>query len=145
MQEFFKSSNPMELMSVMNGDMSQLSKILGNTDLLGILKTVFNSYFESSPYGPLIQQYGNMLLESEQGKVMMEGGKDLFSSIAESNSGQRLLKLAPQLLTSRDMQTVMEVLGKEVEYNWRLFFSQLLNSSYKKDFVDKISEASVKV
>ena len=94
--------------------------------------------------------------------------------MAESESGQRMLKLAPQLLASKDMNNVMEVrdwswsilsqylyligqyhhntylwlfqvLGKEVEYNWRLFFTYLLNSGYKNEFILKISEASVKV
>ena len=85
MQEFFKSSNPMELMSIMNGDMSKLSKVLGNTDLLGILQTVISSYFESSPYGPLISQYGNMFLQSEQGKIVMETGKDVSRILNQSS------------------------------------------------------------
>ena len=61
----FQNKNPAELMSVMNGDVSAISSLLGGTDLLGILKTVVNSYFASSPYGPIIQQYATMFLESE--------------------------------------------------------------------------------
>ena len=38
-----------------------------------------------------------------------------------------------------------QILGKEVEYNWRLFFTKLVNSNYKDEFVNKISEASVRV
>ena len=32
-----------------------------------------------------------------------------------------------------------------MEYNWRLFFTKLVNSNYKDEFVNKISEASVRV
>ena len=51
-----QNKNPGELLSLMNGDLSSLSNILGSTDLLGIMKTVIDSYFSSSPYGPIIQQ-----------------------------------------------------------------------------------------
>merc|ERR1712045_221033 len=107
LQEFFKNKNPAELMSVMNGDVSAISNLLGGTDLLGILKTVIDSYFSSSPYGPIIQQYAGKFLESDQGRELMEGAKELMAGVAESNSGQRLLRLAPQLMGLKDMQSLM--------------------------------------
>jgi len=145
LKEFFKNKNPAELLSLMNGDLSALSNILGSTDLLGILKTVIDSFFSSSPYGPIIQQYAGKFLESDQGRELLEGAKEMMAGLAESTSGQRLLRLAPQLMGVRDMQSLMEILGKEVEYNWRLFFTKLVNSNYKDEFVIKISEASVRV
>lgn len=98
----------------MNGDLSSLSNILGSTDLLGILKTVIDSYFSSSPYGPIIQQYAGKFLESDQGRELLEGGKELLAGLAESTSGQRLLKLAPQLMGVRDIQSLMEVCQSSV-------------------------------
>jgi len=145
LQEFFKNKNPAELLSLMNGDLSALSNILGSTDLLGILKTVIDSFFSSSPYGPIIQQYAGKFLESEQGRELIEGAKEMMAGLAESTSGQRMLKLAPQLMGVKDMQSLMEILGKEVEYNWRLFFTKLVNSNYKDEFVIQISDASVRV
>jgi len=144
LQEFFKNKNPAEMLSLMNGDVSALANILGNTDLLKIVQTIINSYVSGSPYGPIIQQYVTMFLESEQGEMMVSTMKELLASVATSESGQRMLRLAPQLMGAKSMQSMMEILGKEVEYNWRLFFSQLLNSSYKKDFINKIAEISVK-
>ena len=108
----FQNKNPAELMSVMNGDVSAISNLLGGTDLLGILKTVVNSYFSSSPYGPIIQQYATMFLESEQGRDMMDSGSDFMASVAKSESGRRVLALAPQLLAAKDTQTMMEVSTK---------------------------------
>jgi len=145
LQEFFKNKNPAELMSVMNGDVSAISNLLGGTDLLGILKTVVNSYFSSSPYGPIIQQYATMFLESEQGRDMMDSGSDFMASVAASESGRRVLALAPQLLAAKDTQTMMEILGKEVEYNWRLFFTKIVHSNYKDEFVNTLAEAAVRV
>jgi len=144
MQEVLKNKNPMELMSLMNGDMSMLSNVLGSMDLIGILQKMMETYFATSPYGPIIKQYMNMFLESEQGKSVIENLKLFMGTIAESNSGQRILKLAPQLMAVKDIQSLMEILGKEVEYNWRLFFNQILNSSYKQEFIQKISGAAVR-
>merc|ERR1711971_478055 len=86
LQEFFKNKNPAELLSLMNGDLSALSNILGSTDLLGILKTVIDSFFSSSPYGPIIQQYAGKFLESEQGRELIEGAKEMMAGLAESTS-----------------------------------------------------------
>jgi len=144
LQEFFKNKNPLEMMSLMNGDVSALANILADTDLLKIVQTIINSYISGSPYGPIIQQYITKFLESDQGETMMSGMKEFVAAVATSESGQRMLKLAPQLMAAKNMQSMMEILGKEVEYNWRLFFSQLLNSSYKKDFINAIAEMSVK-
>ena len=104
-----QNKNPAELLSLMNGDLSALSNILGSTDLLGILKTVIDSFFSSSPYGPIIQQYAGKFLESDQGRELMEGAKEMMGGLAESTSGQRMLKLAPQLMGVKDMQSLMEV------------------------------------
>jgi len=144
MQEVLKNKNPMELMSLMNGDMSMLSNILGSMDLISILQRMMETYFATSPYGPIVKQYMTMFLESEQGKSMIENLKLFMGTIAESNSGQRILKLAPQLMAVKDVQSLMEILGKEVEYNWRLFFNQILNSSYKQEFIQKVSGAAVR-
>lgn len=100
----------------MNGDLSALSNILGSTDLLGILKTVIDSFFSSSPYGPIIQQYAGKFLESDQGRELLEGAKEMMAGLAESTSGQRLLRLAPQLMGVRDMQSLMEV---RIIFSWK--------------------------
>ena len=53
-------------MSLMNGDMSMLSNILGSMDLISILQRMMETYFATSPYGPIVKQYMTMFLESEQ-------------------------------------------------------------------------------
>ena len=40
---------------------------------------------------------------------MIENLKLFMGTIAESNSGQRILKLAPQLMAVKDVQSLMEV------------------------------------
>ena len=128
----FQNKNPAELMSVMNGDVSAISNLLGGTDLLGILKTVVNSYFSSSPYGPIIQQYATMFLESEQGRDMMDSGSDFMASVAESESGRRVLALAPQLLAAKDTQTMMEVSTKFI-----LIIKQTKNLTPREEMASK--------
>merc|ERR1719229_740980 len=86
-----------------------------------------------------------MFLESDQGRDMMDSGSNFMASVAESESGRRVLALAPQLLAAKDTQTMMEILGKEVEYNWRLFFTKIVHSNYKDEFVNTVAEAAVRV
>ena len=99
----------MELLSLMNGDISAISKVLGDVNYLDILQKVLGAYMEGSPYGPMMKQYLNMFLQSEQGKMVTEGAQSFMESVALSESGQRLLKLAPQLMASRDISSLTEV------------------------------------
>ena len=57
-------------MSLMNGDMSMLSNILGSMDLISILQRMMETYFATSPYGPIVKQYMTMFLESEQVRLI---------------------------------------------------------------------------
>ena len=99
----------MELLSLMNGDVSAISNVLGDLNYLEIIQKVLEAYMEGSPYGPMIKQYLNMFLQSEQGKMVTEGAQSFMESVALSESGQRLLKLAPQLMASRDLSSLTEV------------------------------------
>merc|ERR1712183_856235 len=66
MKELFKNKNPMELLSLMNGDVSSLANVLGDVNYLEIIQQLLGSYMEDSPYGPMMKQYLNMFLQSEQ-------------------------------------------------------------------------------
>ena len=155
----------MELLSLMNGDISAISKVLGDVNYLDILQKVLGAYMEGSPYGPMMKQYLNMFLQSEQGKMVTEGAGTFMESVAESESGQRLLRLAPQLMAAEDLASLTEVriilifkkyqieiyflfiqvLDKEVVFNWNLFFEQFVNSDNKDEMVMNLSEMIVKV
>jgi len=144
MQELMKNKNPMELLSLMNGDISSLSKVLGDVNYLEILQKVLEAYMDGSPYGPMMKQYLNMFLESEQGKTVTEGAGTFMESVALSESGQRLLKLAPQLMAVRDLSSLTEILDKEVVFNWNLFFEQFVNSDNKDEMVMNLAGMIVK-
>ena len=153
----------MELLSLMNGDISAISKVLGDVNYLDILQKVLGAYMEGSPYGPMMKQYLNMFLQSEQGKMVTEGAGTFMESVALSESGQRLLRLAPQLMAVKDLASLTEVrvifkkyqieiyflfiqvLDKEVVFNWNLFFEQFVNSDNKDEMVMNLSEMIVKV
>merc|ERR1712183_1310 len=64
MKELFKNKNPMELLSLMNGDVSSIANVLGDVNYLEIIQQVLGAYMEGSPYGPMMKQYLNMFLES---------------------------------------------------------------------------------
>jgi len=146
---FFKSGNANQLMSLLagSGDLSSMANLLpllGGGNYKNILSSVVGAYFEGSPYGPLIQQYGARFLESEQGVVLVDGFNTLLENVAVSESGQRFAKLVPQLLVTKDLQSLLEVLGEEAEWNWGLFFANIENSEYRTSFVDSAAENVVK-
>ena len=101
----------MELLSLMNGDISAISKVLGDVNYLDILQKVLGAYMEGSPYGPMMKQYLNMFLQSEQGKMVMDGAKTFMEYVAVSESGQRLLRLAPQLMAAKDLASMTQVIS----------------------------------
>jgi len=146
---FFKTGNGEQLLALLSGagDMSALDKIL--PQLLGggnygeILLNIVGSYFEGSPYGPLIKQYGKNFLDSEQGIMLTNGFSSVLENVAVSESGQRFVKLMPQLLAAKDLQTLLEILGEEAEWNWKLFFDNIENSEYKDSFIDSLADYSV--
>merc|ERR1719219_3333358 len=144
MQELFKNKNPMELLSLMNGDVSSIANVLGDVNYLEIIQQVLGAYMDGSPYGPMMKQYLNMFLESEHGKMVTEGVKTFMENVAVSESGQRLLRLAPQLMAVKDFASLTQILDKEVVYNWNLFFEQFVNSDDKDIIVMNMAEMIVK-
>merc|ERR550539_2085602 len=144
MKELFKNKNPMELLSLMNGDVSSLASVLGDVNYLEIIQQVLGAYMDGSPYGPMMKQYLNMFLDSEQGKMVTDGAKTFMENVAVSESGQRLLRLAPQLMAVKDFASLTQILDKEVVYNWNLFFEQFVNSNDKDEIVMNMSEMIVK-
>jgi len=142
---FFQSGNANQLLSLLSGSGStDYLKLLSGGNLGSILSTVVGAYFKGSPYGPLIQQYGARFLESEQGEMMTDGFNSMLENVAVSESGQRLAKLMPQLLATKDIQSLLEILGEEAEWNWKLFFSNIDNMEYRTGFVETLAEYGVK-
>ena len=156
----------MELLSLMNGDVSSIANVLGDVNYLEIIQQVLGAYMDGSPYGPMMKQYLNMFLESEQGQMVTEMAKTFMENVAVSESGQRLLRLAPQLMAVKDLASLTQVseliiivrnncslindnnsqiLDKEVVYNWNLFFEQFINSKDKDEIVLNMAEMIVKV
>ena len=99
----------MELLSLMNGDVSSIANVLGDVNYLEIIQQVLGAYMDGSPYGPMMKQYLNMFLESEQGQMVTEGAKTFMEKVAVSESGQRLLRLAPQLMAVKDFASLTQV------------------------------------
>jgi len=146
---FFKTGNGEQLLALLSGsgDMSALNNILpqllGGGNYAEILLNLVGSYLEGSPYGPLIKQYGKNFLVSEQGVMLTQGFTTVLENVAVSESGQRFVKVMPQLLAAKDLQSILEILGEEAEFNWRLFFDSIDNSEYKDSFIDSLADYSV--
>merc|ERR1719510_1112930 len=144
MQELFKNKNPMELLSLMNGDVSSLASVLSDVNYLEIIQQVLGAYMDGSPYGPMMKQYLHMFRQSEQGKMVTDGAKTFMENVAVSESGQRLLRLAPQIMAVKDFASLTQILDKEIVYNWNLFFEQFVNSNEQDEILMGMAEIIVK-
>jgi len=113
--------------------------LLSSGNYVDLFFSIIDAYFEGSPYGPLIKQYGQQFLASEQGKILLAGVNNVLINVAGSESGQRFIKLMPQFLATRDLQSFLEILGEEAEWNWRLFFDNIENEDYKDAFLETLA------
>jgi len=62
----------------------------------------------------------------------------------KSESWKRLTTLVPQLMAAKDMETMLNVLTKEAESNWGMFFDSIENSDYKENVLESIATWLVK-
>jgi len=145
-----KGGNGAEMMKMMSGeaDMSSmltlLPQLMQQGNVKDLLMKMIGSYIGNTPYGAIIQQYGSTLLESEQGSKFVDGFYSAFETFVKSESWKRLTTLVPQLMAAKDMETMLNVLTKEAESNWGMFFDSIENSDYKENILESISTYLIK-
>lgn len=145
-----KGGNGAEMMKMMSGeaDMSSmltlLPQLMQQGNVKDLLMKMIGSYIGNTPYGAIIQQYGSTFLESEQGSKFVDGFYTTFETFVKSESWKRLTTLVPQLMAAKDMETMLNVLTKEAESNWGMFFDSIENSDYKENILESIATWLVK-
>jgi len=145
-----KGGNAGQMMDLLSGkaDMASmlalLPSLIENGNYKDILTKMAGSYLEGTPYGPMVQQYASGMLESQQGKAAVETVYTTLEKFIKSESGKRLTKVVPQLMAAKDMESMLQIIGKEAEWNWSMFFANIDNSDYKDNFLDTLAEYVVK-
>jgi len=145
-----KGGNGAQLMSLLSGeaDMSSmltlLPQLIEQGNYKDLLVKMAGSYLGSSPYGAIIKQYGSSFFESEQGSKFVDGFYSALETFVKSESWKRLTSLVPQLMAAKDMESMLNVLTKEAESNWGMFFDSIENSDYKENIMDSIASYLVK-
>jgi len=141
-----KGGNAGQMMDLLSGKadiasmFSLLPSLIENGNYKDLLNKVLGSYLEGTPYGPMIQQYAGSMLESEQGQAVIEGLYSTLEKFVKSESGRRLTTVLPKLFAAKDMESMLEIVGSEAEWNWSMFFNNIENSDYKENFMDTLSE-----
>jgi len=141
-----KDGNAAQMMDLLSGkaDMSSmitmLPSLLQNGNYKDILSKLVGTYLEGTPYGLMIQQFLSGMLDSQQGKQMVETFMDFTGKFIKSESGKRLTKIMPKLATAKDMEDMLKIVGDEAEWNWSEFFSSIDNSDYKESFINSVAE-----
>jgi len=141
-----KGGNAGQMMDLLSGkaDISSLFSLLPslieNGNYKDILNKVMGSYLSGTPYGPMIQQYASTMMDSEQGKTVIEGLYSTLEKFVKSESGRRLTTVVPALFAAKDLEAMLEIVGTEAEWNWKMFFSNIDNSDYKENFIETLAE-----
>lgn len=145
-----KGGNGAQMMKMMSGeaDMSSmltlLPQLMEQGNVKDLLMKMIGSYIGNTPYGAIIQQYGSSFFESEQGSKFVDGIYSTFEQFVKSESWKRLTTLVPQLMAAKDMEAMLNVLTKEAESNWGMFFDSIENSDYKENILESIATYLVK-
>ena len=82
-------------------------------------------------------------LYSQQLSVAVDSVRAGVGTVASSESGLRFAALAPQLLAAKDLTELVEVMAREAEFNWNLFFDKIGVSSYRASLVDTLTDYSL--
>jgi len=141
-----KGGNAGQMMELLSGKadiasmLSLLPSLIENGNYKDILNKVLGSYLSGTPYGPMIQQYASTMMDSEQGQAVIEGMYSTLEKFVTSESGRRLTTVIPALFAAKDMESMLEIVGTEAEWNWSMFFSNIDNSDYKENFIDTLAE-----
>jgi len=141
-----KGGNAGQLLNMLSGeaDMASMINLLPSLIASGnykdLLFKMVNGYLEGTPWGPIIQKSTEDFMESEYGKGMLEKGYTFLETFATSESGIRLMDVAPKMFAAKDLESFLAILSKEAEWNWSKFFSNIDNTDYKDMFTDKVAE-----
>ena len=154
-------------MSLLTGDadMSSIIKLLPQLieggEYKSLLGKMFNSYLSSSPLGSMISMYLGNVLDSEEGKLAINRFYEILEEFVKSKSYQRLTTIIPQLMAAKDSEQILmvgsysknltvsysksnlQILTKEAESNWDLFFASITNEDLKENFLDSLASYAV--
>jgi len=141
-----KGGNAGQILSLLSGetDMSSMLTLLPGLIESGnykdILSKLFYGYIDGSPYGPVVKNLLDSFLNSEQGKKTLASGFHYLEMFVKSESGRRIALVLPKLTTAKDMDTFLELVHKEAEWNWSQVFANIENSDYKETILRQLSE-----
>lgn len=141
-----KGGNAGQLLNMLSGgeaDMSTMINLLPGLIQSGnykdILMKMVTTYLDGTQWGPIVQKTGQDFLTSDYGISMVEKGQSFIETFASSESGKRLMAVAPQMIAAKDLESFLSILSKEAEWNWSKFFANIDNSDYKEMLMDRVA------
>lgn len=144
-----KGGNAGQMMKMLNGDMdmasmlAMLPQLLEGGNVKELLLKFAGSYLDSSPYGPMIQLYGQQALDSPQARAFLDTAWEYSEAFIKTERGRRFLKLVPQLVAAKDFDAMLLLVSKEAEVNWGQFFGAIQNSDYRRSALQAAADYMV--
>jgi len=141
-----KGGNAGQILSLLSGEtdmssmLSLLPQLIESGNYQDILTKLVYGYLDNSPYGPVVKNLLDNFLGSKQGKKTLTSGLHYLEMFVKSESGRRLAKVLPKLTQATDMETFLELVHKEAEWNWSQVFANIENSDYKETTLRQLSQ-----
>jgi len=127
-------------MTDMSSMMSLIPTLLENPNSQELLKKMFFSYLDTTPYGPMARTAVDGWLNSAQGKDSVGTVFKYAEVFMKSESGKRLMRVMPKIMNTKDLDTFLELVHEEAEWNWAQVFDNFENTDYKEKILSQTSE-----
>jgi len=141
-----KGGNAGQIMSLLSGEadfnsmLSLLPQLIESGNYKDILSKMIFGYLDQSPYGPIIKNMYDNFINSDQGKSTMDSVYYYVEMLAKSESGRRLVNILPKLMVTKDLETFLEIVHVEAEYNWAQVFENIENADYKEKTLEQLAD-----
>ncbi len=94
--------------------------------------------YVSKEMQPMVQLVSAQLMANPEYMEYVVSVMDSFETFFKSESGQRIFKLIPALMTA-DSETALELFSREAEYNQEAFFNLLANGDLAERFLKSVA------
>lgn len=138
--------NAGQLLNMLSGEtdmssmLSLIPTLLENPNSQDLIKKMLFSYLDSTPYGPMVRTAVDGWLNSAQGQDSVGVVFKYAEVFIKSESGKRLMRVMPKIMKTKDIDTFLELVHEEAEWNWAQVFDNFENSDYKEKILSQSSE-----
>lgn len=93
----------------------------------------------------MANMYGKIFLKSESFATFIDGFEQWANTMVDSDSGKRLMVIAPEILAADSSEKILTIIRRETEMSWNSFFGRLDNSDAADKFMASIAKSTTDI